>query len=496
MITPRSVIKQQTSYFFVLIFLICLALVVIGIVFSFIFTFIIYNPIKRIHEIIVQEDMSTEQAQMSPELNNLHDIGQGVHRLIEFKHQFKTNLELVSNEFKDQGILHFLYGNSMPKDEDELNSMFRELIRVESPYYMCCNVKIGFKPAFYSDIQDTERLIIFDKLKNIIWGLIPPSHPSYVIEDKHQLFICLFSLDQPEDAKQIKLLFEQFINLFESDLKYCYIHIGIGKVYNYIRSLKNSYVDAMYSIDAAGRNSDFEIVESEQLSSAEMTYSYSFMDEDIILNCLNTQSWEHLKQKIEEILEKNEAIGTYLKVALLSEIYRTGYRFIAERKKEVQQFISDETIAILESQPEVFSDITQKKQALLLFFNRIIQKTESKKSNQLNMLVPTILEYIEENYEQDLYLEKIADELGVSAKYMSSLFREATDVNLSSYISQYRISKAKELLGNTDIKISDISELVGIFSRTTFIRLFKKYAGMTPSEYRSYVQYKPLEDVE
>ena len=56
--------------------------------------------------------------------------------------------------------------------------------------------------------------------------------------------------------------------------------------------------------------------------------------------------------------------------------------------------------------------------------------------------------------------------------------------NISSYLANLRINEAKRLLEQTDMKVSDISEQVGIYSQTTFIRLFKKSCGLTPNEYR------------
>src|SRR5690606_27117503 len=91
---------------------------------------------------------------------------------------------------------------------------------------------------------------------------------------------------------------------------------------------------------------------------------------------------------------------------------------------------------------------------------------------------------IEQNYKDDLYLEKIAIEMNLTAKYISRIFKEKTGINVTDYISMIRITKAKEMLADTELNISDISEKVGIYSRTTFIRLFKKFEGTTPNEFR------------
>lgn len=69
-------------------------------------------------------------------------------------------------------------------------------------------------------------------------------------------------------------------------------------------------------------------------------------------------------------------------------------------------------------------------------------------------------------------------------KYISKVFKEKTGRNLSDYINEVRIQHVKEMLMQTDMSIASISEAAGIYSRSTLIRLFRKYEEVTPSEYR------------
>ena len=99
-------------------------------------------------------------------------------------------------------------------------------------------------------------------------------------------------------------------------------------------------------------------------------------------------------------------------------------------------------------------------------------------------LTASIVAYVEKHYSSDLYLERIAQELGLSVKYISKVFKEKTGRNLSDYINEVRIQHVKEMLMQTDMSIASISEAAGIYSRSTLIRLFRKYEGVTSSEYR------------
>ena len=118
---------------------------------------------------------------------------------------------------------------------------------------------------------------------------------------------------------------------------------------------------------------------------------------------------------------------------------------------------------------------------LLQYFRRI---SEAYQQGTHNNLRGQILEYLGQNYAEPLSLDSISDHFHITPAYLSSFFKKETGENISSYLAKLRISEAKRLLENTDLKVSEISEKVGIPSQTTFIRLFKKYCGMPPNEYR------------
>ena len=79
--------------------------------------------------------------------------------------------------------------------------------------------------------------------------------------------------------------------------------------------------------------------------------------------------------------------------------------------------------------------------------------------------------------------------LGNAVKYISRVFKQRTGKNLTDFIGEIRIQKAKELLTQTDQKVGDIAAAVGIENRTTFLRVFKKYEGISPIEYRNLHQH-------
>ncbi len=91
---------------------------------------------------------------------------------------------------------------------------------------------------------------------------------------------------------------------------------------------------------------------------------------------------------------------------------------------------------------------------------------------------------IDADLTQDLTLGKLAKLQNVSPAYLSALFKKETGRTLTDYVNQKRVDFAKTLLLSTDLQIQTIAQHCGILDIHYFSRVFKKYTGVTPKEYR------------
>ena len=95
-----------------------------------------------------------------------------------------------------------------------------------------------------------------------------------------------------------------------------------------------------------------------------------------------------------------------------------------------------------------------------------------------------MLLYIEEHYAETMSLEELAKRFEINASFASRLFSQNFDMGYSQYLTSLRLKKAAELLRTTRISIQKISYVVGFNDSAYFSRIFKKYYGETPYEYR------------
>ena len=94
------------------------------------------------------------------------------------------------------------------------------------------------------------------------------------------------------------------------------------------------------------------------------------------------------------------------------------------------------------------------------------------------------VEFIKRNYRQEIQLSDLSDYAQVSPNYICSLFKKEVGMNISKYVMEYRIKKAKVLLLTTNMKSYEIAVETGFANESYFSRSFKKMTGVSPSEFR------------
>lgn len=101
-----------------------------------------------------------------------------------------------------------------------------------------------------------------------------------------------------------------------------------------------------------------------------------------------------------------------------------------------------------------------------------------------NSLIKESKDYIKQNYNKDIALEDICSHIGISKNYFCNLFKREVGEGIWDYLTRIRIEKAKELLMKTDLRCYEVSYEIGYENPSHFTKMFKKFTGLTPNEYR------------
>lgn len=104
-------------------------------------------------------------------------------------------------------------------------------------------------------------------------------------------------------------------------------------------------------------------------------------------------------------------------------------------------------------------------------------------------VIGIIQKHINDNIhiQDEITLIRLAELVHFNPSYLSRLFKQVVGMNISDYISDIRVKKAKQMLAKKDRKINTVAEALGYGTATNFTRFFKKMTNMTPQEYRDYI---------
>lgn len=114
----------------------------------------------------------------------------------------------------------------------------------------------------------------------------------------------------------------------------------------------------------------------------------------------------------------------------------------------------------------------------------IAKKVYNFNNKSIKLVLRKAMDYILEHYNEQVTLNEVSEHTFVSTYYISRIFKKELGKNFVDYLNEIRIDKAKELLKDIRYKTYEIAEKVGIQDAHYFSKLFRKYEGVTPTEYR------------
>lgn len=260
--------------------------------------------------------------------------------------------------------------------------------------------------------------------------------------------------------------------------------IGVGHSYTGIENVHRSYKEAVEAIKYQLIVGTGTVLFIDRVNPEAAVYYYPVEQEQLILTNLKLGNLDQIETAVDDFAEALKAEEVKIDqvrqsfVQLLAASQRTLYELDPNGGPKL---FTDNVYQTLNG----FKTIEHIKQWLktniLLTAVTHIRLLRSERNSQTT---EKVLEYIHEHYDEDLSQPQLADMVMMPVSHFSSLFKQEVGVTFTEYIIGYRIEKAKELLTQTDLKVSDIADRLRYNNSQNFIRTFKRVTGITPGEYR------------
>lgn len=121
---------------------------------------------------------------------------------------------------------------------------------------------------------------------------------------------------------------------------------------------------------------------------------------------------------------------------------------------------------------------------LIEAFTSLIELQDEDGQQRSNQMIHKARQIVKTRYHENLTLDDVAEELNISLFYLSKLFRRHTGISFTEYLTQVRMDHAKKLLEDSAWSVKEVAYATGFNSQSYFSKIFKKYTGKSPSEYR------------
>lgn len=228
-------------------------------------------------------------------------------------------------------------------------------------------------------------------------------------------------------------------------------------------------------------NKNINLLSSKSLKRAPEMEKFNFKVFSELVSILKIpKAFEMLTEYISKVINNNSVTEFELKTLIQNCFYNVI---------STLEYLNSDGISSNSLKRECFDKIDSTKyaedlmevyQEILSLFNKIIDKHESNiNSHMLN----NIIQYIYEHYDEQLTLSYVSKLFNFNYHYLSSYFSSHNEEGFNEFLNKIRIKKACEFL-QQDIPISDISSMVGYSDQSYFSKVFKKFTGVTPSNFR------------
>lgn len=355
-----------------------------------------------------------------------------------------------------------------------------DMMKIEFEYNWFCSIVMQLRPTkfFYENFSSVEHDTIRKGIHDLIKDSFAKLYKTYIILSEINTIYVLLNLRDDSEMDNIERIANLFKDALKHDEDYMKCTIGIGKIYEGIDGLQQSHNEALASVNGGAEFAQLQI--STRAMNAKNTFQFTITEGNELYNSLFVNRIEEAISLIDGIVKKN--IKRNISQSALKELYHQFFNVVFNVMRARKISYDEQNVGNIALIDELTTGTIDQINNNLMRTIRMLEPV-----NGQNVKFSTIIEYIRKHFSEDLHLELLSEQFGISSKYLSKRLKEELGVNFVDYLTTLRINKAIEEL-KTNKSITEIYNDVGFNNRNTFNRLFKTKTGVTPSEYRKRMQ--------
>ncbi|MGG6312438.1 helix-turn-helix domain-containing protein [Paenibacillus macerans] len=458
-----------------------------------------YSPIQQL-----VESLTDKGAQTVPgEPNELRFIQSMILRARTEKNEIAQQLQKHQQVLRSNMIYRLLKGktDTLVPYEEAFRSFHMPL---HSQDFAVILFAVENEESLYAklpgiDLNERSKLIQLI-ISNVVEELASGRRHAGYVAEVNDMMVCLVNLkadssDWSRDLYEIAAEAQRFLERYDMELTLSIsgMHtswIGIAEAYR-------EAVDAMEYKMVLGKKGiiSYRDIQSEAAPDAPYGYYYPLQVEQQLINFIRAGDTGRAGAYMNEITKRNldkpvmsltvakclmfNLVGTMMKV-----IHEMGGHDDDGSLADYQQWIDD--ILSCDTVQEMQSALQALLEEVCVFAaDKRASHVSREREDSLRSLAERVADYIERHYcDVNLNVNAIGEHFDMKGSYLSKLYKNQTGEGLLDSIHKCRIERAKEIMRTKPDSISEISRVVGYNDAATFIRVFKKYEGITPGKYK------------
>lgn len=388
--------------------------------------------------------------------------------------RFKEELEKHASYIRDRQLSALVRS---PSPEQYLESLAYFGVKLQEGCFQTALVEV--QPG---DSEEEEKILLKMHVRRIMEDYYAEQSHIYVIDSGADWLILLNN--ESEDA--LYSTGEELKNYLENNLD-ARVWIGVGNVYKELDRLRESYREAKDAIKYYFVSAEEDVICFRDIYPYYDRESASAMNDETLHEFGNAVRICDI-HKAESVLD--EIFGQFKNGGERSQVLIAAIQLLAEILKAVSELKTEvhsdnlEYSSVLEQLFAVYS-----MEEIHSYLKKIVEEAcaliNSEVSDKEKNLVHRVKDYLTEHYgEEEISLNSLASMFYVNSSYLSRVFKEKTGKTFSSYLFELRMEEAEKLVRHTDLKAYEIAERVGIADPHYFSSCFKKYTGMSVSEFK------------
>lgn len=429
----------------------------------------LYRPVREaIIDTIAPEDLHNGEDEFAL-------IRQNSLKIQSLSQELQKTMQLNNQLSSQQSLQELLFSDNVNYDH------YAALLEPDKPY---CVARFSLHAA-----EHDANLILMQK--TILSCETSASCHSHYVSIDHNHCGFILQCDDPDQAKQF--LFSALHAITDgAELENTEPYAALSRIHPGIESIRRCYLETLKIQEYRPLFSRAKIITTDQIAAWDtITYSYPLSLENKLIQYTidgKSEALELFSHLIRENI-RDKDLPPNIMQNLVYALIGTIIRIFQELKTTPEEYLH-ESINF-----QYFYDNWSDSTTISMIkstLENIIAVTNERKLSSDEELIQQMRQYIYDNYWDNIMLNDMADHFNISPKYCGILFKELSEDNFKNFLNHYRIEEAKKIIEkNPSIKVQDLSKQVGFNSANSFLRVFRKYTGLTPTEYIQRIVTKP-----